>query len=50
MTPTQELEYLQRLVATAESIAVLGDGDIEHHLANVICDKIHDLLPEDELG
>ena len=50
MTPSEELEYLQKLVATAESIAALGHGDIERQLANVICDKIDCLLPEEELG
>lgn len=50
MTSTEELEYLQKLIATAESIAALGYGDVERQLANVICDKIDDLLPEEELG
>lgn len=50
MTPSEELEYLQKLVATAESIAALGYGDVERQLSNVICDKIDCLLPEEELG
>ena len=50
MTPSEELEYLQKLVATAESIAALGYGDIERQLSNIICDRIGGLLPEEELG
>jgi len=50
VTPAEELEYLQKLIATAESIAALGYGDVERQLSNVICDKIDDLLPEEELG
>ena len=45
MTPTEELEYLQRLVATAESIAALSNGSIPEGLANLICDKIAHLSP-----
>ena len=45
MTPTEELEYLQQLVATSESIAALSDGNIPETLANLICDKIAHLCP-----
>ncbi len=45
MTPTEEREYLQWLVATAESIAALSDGNIPEELANLICDKIAHLSP-----
>jgi len=45
MTPTEELEYLQQLVAISETIAALSNGNIPEELANLICDKIAHLSP-----
>lgn len=46
MTPEQELEYLQRLVGTAITIATLMDGNVPEALASLVSDKIADLCPE----
>ena len=43
MTPKEELEYLQHLVAVAESIATLSDGDLSEGLTCLIWDKIASL-------
>ena len=45
MTPTEELEYLQRRIASAESVST-GWWEIEKHLANLVCDRIDVLSPE----
>ncbi len=51
MTPKEELQYLQGLVAAAETISTLADGQIEEHLSALVCDKIGYLVsmdPEEE--
>ncbi len=45
MTPTEELEYLQRLIASAESLS-RDWWEIEKQLANLVCDRIDVLSPE----
>lgn len=46
MTPTEELEYLQQLIASAESLST-GWWDIDGQLANIVCDRIDVLSPEE---